>query len=331
MPDVRNEETSDSLLPDNISVIYSFLLSGLLLFCVLFPHDVGTRLRLGYEPYAETNQYDGQSLARLEHADAREYAHRNRHERLHIVVYAHHGGAQRVLSYHHQDVAYVCAEEHHEARFEPCACRHSRKVDACHVVERERQDKYRGIGEHPFVHGYHRVALYQLAEERQVERKRQLRAEAEQVAADVAHLGACRSRTRNYQYHGARASEHHAQGLLARYGFFKYYCCQNHREDRHRRRDDARVDGRCYAQAYRVAALVGHKAEYGSSYKHEQVFARNVFLWREQRCQPEQDGSSCYPECHHVYARYAVRHGIFAERSHQTPERTCEEQAEVSN
>lgn len=52
MPDVRNEETSDSLLPDNISVIYSFLLSGLLLLCVLFPHDVGTRLRLGYEPYA---------------------------------------------------------------------------------------------------------------------------------------------------------------------------------------------------------------------------------------------------------------------------------------
>lgn len=52
MPDVRNEETSDSLLPDNISVIYSFLLSGLLLLGVLFPHDVGTRLRLGYEPYA---------------------------------------------------------------------------------------------------------------------------------------------------------------------------------------------------------------------------------------------------------------------------------------
>ena len=39
--------------------------------------EPATRLRLGYEPYAETNQYDGQSLARLEHADAREYAHRN--------------------------------------------------------------------------------------------------------------------------------------------------------------------------------------------------------------------------------------------------------------
>ena len=77
MPDVSNEETSDSLLPDNISVIYSFLLSGLLLFCVLFPHDVGTRLRLGYEPYAQTDKNYCQALSGLKHAYTSKNAHRN--------------------------------------------------------------------------------------------------------------------------------------------------------------------------------------------------------------------------------------------------------------
>ena len=234
-----------------------------------------------------------------------------------------------MLPYHHQDVADVCAEDDYEARLEPRACRDGCIIDGRHVAEGERQYHYGGVGEHPLVDRDNGIAAHQRTEQGQVKRERELRAEAEQVAADVAHLRVGRRRTRHNEYHGPGAAYGHASRLLGGDRLLKYEESQYHGEDGHRGGHYAGVDGRSDAQPYGVAALVGHQAEHGGPYQHEQVFLRHVLLRRKQRRKPEQHRSASHAEGNHVDAGKAVGHGILAQRRHQSPKRASAKQAQV--
>ena len=82
--------------------------------------------------------------------------------------------------------------------------------DVADMAEGEGQQHQRGPREHVFVDGEHVVAAYQRIEQRQVECKRELRKQAEQVAADVAHLVAGSRCRRQDEYQRSAAAHEHA-------------------------------------------------------------------------------------------------------------------------
>ena len=99
-----------------------------------------SRLRLDHEPYAAEDEHYSHGLLPREEAHAAGDAHRYRHHGLHIVVDAHHGGAQRALRCLHAKIGDVGSEEHHEARFEPSLEAHRLPVGSCGMTAEERRE-----------------------------------------------------------------------------------------------------------------------------------------------------------------------------------------------
>ena len=139
--------------------------------------------------YAREYEDGGNRLHTLEYGETYDDTHCDRYQRLHIVIYTHHGRAQSLLTNHHADVAQIRAEENYVARFPPGAHRNIGKVDAHHVTDGERPYNDGGPEEHPLVDGEERILRQQVLEERQVESEGKLRRHTEQVAPDVSHLG----------------------------------------------------------------------------------------------------------------------------------------------
>ena len=82
--------------------------------------DVVFRLALDNHPNAREDEEGGKSLRAFENCQAYEHADRNGDQGLHIIVYRNHCGSECLLTYHHQDVAQISAEEDDVARFPPC-------------------------------------------------------------------------------------------------------------------------------------------------------------------------------------------------------------------
>ena len=131
----------------------SFLVSQTVVVLV----DIMLRLTLYYEPYAREYKDGGNCLHALEYGETYDDTHRDRYQRLHIVIYTHHGRAQSLLTNHHADVAQEGAEEDDVARFPPGAHRNMGKVDAHHVTDGERPYNDGCPEEHPLVDGEERI------------------------------------------------------------------------------------------------------------------------------------------------------------------------------
>ena len=187
------------------------------------------------------------------------------------------------------------------------------------MAEGERQQDERSPREHILVDGEHVVAPDERIEQRQVEGKRELREQTQQVAANVAHLAVGMSRRGQDQHQRAAASHQHAQRLLARDGLLQNQCRQDHGEDRHRRRHDGGIDGRRDAESQRIAALVAHQSEHRSPDEHQLVAPRHMLLGGDEACQQKQQTGPHHAERHHRDAVEAMRHGVLAHRSHQAP------------
>ena len=84
----------------------SFLVSQTVVVLV----DIMLRLTLYYEPYAREYEDGGNRLHTLEYGETYDDTHCDRYQRLHIVIYTHHGRAQSLLTNHHADVAQIRAE-----------------------------------------------------------------------------------------------------------------------------------------------------------------------------------------------------------------------------
>ena len=97
----------------------SFLVSQTVVVLV----DIMLRLTLYYEPYAREDEGGGYCLYAFEYGETHDNTHGNRYQRLHIIIYTHHGRAQRLLTNHHADVTQEGAEEDDVARFPPGAHR----------------------------------------------------------------------------------------------------------------------------------------------------------------------------------------------------------------
>ena len=72
----------------------SFLVSQTVVVLV----DIMLRLTLYYEPYAREYKDGGNRLYTLEYGETYDDTHRDRYQRLHIVIYTHHGRAQSLLT-----------------------------------------------------------------------------------------------------------------------------------------------------------------------------------------------------------------------------------------
>ena len=75
----------------------SFLVSQTVVVLV----DIMLRLALYYEPYAREYKDGGDGLHTLEYGETNDDTHSDRYQRLYIVIYTHHGRAQRLLANHH--------------------------------------------------------------------------------------------------------------------------------------------------------------------------------------------------------------------------------------
>ncbi len=185
-------------------------------------------------------------------------------------------------------------------------------------------------GKHPFVDRKHRIALYQWIEHRQIERERQLRKHAEEVAPDVSHLGIGGRGTGEDKHQRSTESHEHASRLLGGDRLLENDGRKDHRKDRHRRGDDAGVDGRSDAQSDGVTTLVEHKTEETRETEFQDVTYRRLLTLYEERSNPEEHGSSSDTKGDHVDTRESMCHGILAYGSHQTPKSACQKHAEMS-
>ena len=290
-----------------------------------------SRLRLYYEPYAAEDEHYSHGLLPREEAHAAGDAYRYRHHRLHIVVDAHHGGAQRALRSLHAKVGYVGAEEHHETRFKPCLEADSLPVGRRGVRAEKRREQEGSPREHPLAHSYRTVTFQYVAVEREVERERHLRSHAQQVAAYVADTRVVGNGSAGNQNDGARAAYAHAQRLAPRDRFFQDKCCEYHCEDRQRRGYDGSVRRGGDAQTDGEATLVAYESEHAGSAEHEDVLKRHMLVLGEERCYPEEHRSSQGAQIYHIQIVHPVQHRVLADRSHEAPNDAGGENGEVGN
>ena len=276
--------------------------------------------RLGDQRHAREHQHNGQRMCPLHHADARQDAHRDGHDGLHVVVDRHHRGAQHLLGLDDEEVAYVGAEEYHIARLQYRSEGQRLAELGIGVGSQQGREEDGCPEEHPFVDGNDAVLPDELVEQRQIESVGELRAQAHQVAADVAHLVAGMGCRRQDEHQRTAASQQHTQHLLARERLLQDERCQNHGEDRHRGGDDARVDGRGVGESHDVAALVEDDAEDGSAGEDEDVLQRHVLALDKQRGQPEQRSTADHTDEYHRRTVEPIGHRILAQRGHQTPD-----------
>ena len=291
--------------------------------------DVATRLRLRDQPHTAEHQDDRQRMRGLQDADAHQQRGSHGNNGLHVVVDRDDGRAQRALSDHGQDIAEERSDAHDVGHLPPRLGRYGLGQHLRHMAERERQQHQRCPREHVLVDGEHVVPTDERIEQRQVQREGELGKEAEEVAPDVAHLVAGVSGRGQDEDERSAATHQHARRLLPRDGLLQDNGCQQHGEDGHRRGDDARIDGRRDAQSDGVATLVAHQSEESGTDEHQLVAQRNVLLGRKQRGQPEQQTGTHHAEGDHGDAVEAVRHGILAHRSHQSPSGTGSEHAQM--
>lgn len=292
---------------------------------------IPSRFRLDYEPYATEDEHYCNGLLPREEAHAAGDAHRYRHHGLHIVVDAHHGGAQRALRRLHTQVGDVGAEEHHEARFEPCLEADSLPVGRRGVRAEELREQNRSPREHPLAHGYRTVAFQNAAIGREVERERHLRSHAQQVATYVADARVVGYGGAGYQNDGTRAAYAHAQCFAPRDGFLQNECCEYHCEDRQRRGYDGGVGRGGDAQTDGEATLVAHESEHAGSAEHEDVLKWHMLVLGEERCYPEEHRSAQGTQIYHIQIVHPAEHRVLADGSHETPDGAGGENGEVGN
>ena len=205
------------------------------------------------------------------------------------------------------------------------------KVDAHHVADGERPYQNRCPEEHPLVDGEERIFRQQVLEERQVEGERKLRRHTEQVSPDVSHFGIACCGTCRDDDDSTSTSHQHAERLLPGDRLLQYQEGENHGEDRHRGGHNAGIARRGHVQTDGVRTLVEYEGEEPGSSKLEDVFYWNMLFLGEERGEPEEEGTTQYTEAHQVDAVDAVKHGILAYGSHQSPECAGTEEAQVGD
>ena len=205
------------------------------------------------------------------------------------------------------------------------------KVDAHDVADGERPYNDGCPEEHPLVDGEERILRQQVLEERQVEGEGKLSRHTEQVAPDVSHLGIASRSTCHDDDDGTSTSHQYTERLLPGDRLLQYQEGENHGEDRHRGGHDAGIARRGHVQTDGVRTLVEHEGKESCSSKLEDVFYWNMLFLGEERGEPEENGATQYAEAHQVDAVDAVKHGILAYGSHQSPECTGTEEAQVGD
>ena len=116
------------------------------------------------------------------------------------------------------------------------------------------------------------------------------------------------------------SSHQYTERLLPGDRLLQYQEGENHGEDRHRGGHNAGIARRGHVQTDGVRTLVEHEGEEPGSSKLEDVFYWKMLFLGEERGEPEEEGTTQYTEAHQVDAVDAVKHGILAYGSHQSPE-----------
>lgn len=230
-----------------------------------------------------------------------------------------------MLSDHGENISQIRATEHYIEGFEAALHRYTLTDGLNDMWCGEWQDEDGSPQEHPLIDREDRVALDEWIEETQIKRVGELRSEAEQVASEVAFLVTESVGTGLYQDQSSYTADEDTAYLHTGELLLEDDGREDHRKDRHRGGHDAGIDRRSEAEADGVAALVEAEAEHASSSKAQLVAHRHMLFLDKERGEPEEDSSTQDAEGHHRNAIEAVGHGVFAERSHQTPEctRTC--------
>ena len=258
----------------------------------------------------------------LEDTQTREDADDDSHQRLHIVIRGNHRGTQNLLGLDNQNIADEGAKENHIGRLQEGLRGQWVADNRQRMGTSQRQEDDGGPEEHPLVDGEDAVLADELVEQRQVEGVGELRPKTTQVATNITHLVAGMRHRGEDEHEGTTTAQHDAQHLLTGNWLLQDECRQQHGEDRHRRGDDAGIDGRRERQTDGVATLVAHDAEDGCAGEGEHMLQGHMLALDEQRGRPEQQGSTSHTDEHHRRAIETVGHSILAQRGHQTPDGT---------
>ena len=253
----------------------------------------------------------------------------DRDDGLYVIIDRDHRWTQGSLTNHREDIAQERADTDDISHFPPGFGGDGLRHHLSDMQEGKGQQHQRSPREHILIDRKDVVSSYQRIEERQIECKRELCKQTEQVASDVANLAIRMGSTRQNQYQRTAATHHHTQCLLTRDRLFQDQGRQQHRKNRHRGGDNRGVDGRGDAQTDGVATLVTKESEDSCSYEHQFVATRHFFLGSKARGYPEQQTGSHHSEGNHCNAIDAMRHCIFADRRHQAPASTRSEHREV--